>query len=543
MIVKKEHIGSRLSTRQIAKLLGGLGIVLLLFLLLNIIIAFIPREDKMIVCDAETIALNGVNPDFIQGGYIFLNGNSRSSEFARSGRYSSKVEPKNKYGITHILKGARAGEQYVVSVWRMGNRLTEAHLAFSIDNGKLLHKEANLPVEFEPEGWEKLVLNVAIPYDYKGEEIKIYVYTNGKAPAYFDDLQIRRLDRQERIDSRIVYDTAFQHLNLQIDDKEMTQLDLKRKEALREFVLFTDDDDWVTGRISQENKEPVPVKLRLKGDQPDHFKTGQYSFRVKVKSPHAWNRMLTFSLHSSKARYHLAEWVYHKWMQAEDILTTRYDFLTLSLNKELLGVYAYEEHFEKQLVEFKSRREGPIVKFDEDAVWKAGARQSRLGLEKTMMGVELNSFEASEVQPFGESKILSSPVLAEQFKLAKNLMTQYQMGTKPASEVFDIDRLAKYYAIIDITEAYHSTIWHNQRFYYNPVTGRLEPIAFDGFTDLGPFNYNNKLLLGMDMRGLSDFQRDLHARLFMGREGLSKSIINTSLHLPNRLIWTCFSVH
>ncbi|MCB0840354.1 MAG: hypothetical protein KDD99_26990, partial [Bacteroidetes bacterium] len=274
MIVKKEHIGSRLSTRQIAKLLGGLGIVLLLFLLLNIIIAFIPREDKMIVCDAETIALNGVNPDFIQGGYIFLNGNSRSSEFARSGRYSSKVEPKNKYGITHILKGARAGEQYVVSVWRMGNRLTEAHLAFSIDNGKLLHKEANLPVEFEPEGWEKLVLNVAIPYDYKGEEIKIYVYTNGKAPAYFDDLQIRRLDRQERIDSRIVYDTAFQHLNLQIDDKEMTQLDLKRKEALREFVLFTDDDDWVTGRISKENKEPVPVKLRLKGDQPDHFKTG-----------------------------------------------------------------------------------------------------------------------------------------------------------------------------------------------------------------------------------------------------------------------------
>jgi hypothetical protein len=524
MIIKQENIASRFTPRRLARLLTGLALVLLAFVVLNIIIAFIPRSDDVIFCDAETIALNGTNPDFIQGGYVFLNGKSRSSQFARSGSYSSRVGPDNKYGITHILKDAKAGQRYSVSVWRMGNRLSNAHLVVSIDNGKLLHKEEGLPTTFEPDGWEKIVLGFVVPDNYKQEEIKIYVYTNGEGPAYFDDLEIRRLNGDNRAQDEIVYDPAFQHLDLQIDDKDMNKLKEKRKEALREFVLFSEDDDWVKGQIKSNNEE-IPVKLRLKGDQADHFRSGKYSFRVKVKSPHAWNRMLTFSLHSSRARYHLSEWFYHQWMQAEDVLATRYDFLTLSVNQDLMGVYAYEEHFEKQLVEFKSRREGPIVKFDEELFWRANARQSRMDLQKVALPGQHNSFESAEVQPFGESKILGSPTLQEQFKQAKKLMTQYQLGLKPASEVFDIDRLAKYYAIVDITEAYHSTIWHNQRFYYNPVTGVLEPIAFDGFTELGAFNYDKKLLMGMHYRGLSgDFQRDFHVRLFTDRPFVEKYI-------------------
>ena len=53
----------------------------------------------------------------------------------------------------------------------------------------------------------------------------------------------------------------------------------------------------------------------------------------------------------------------------EDVLTTRYGFINVELNGQDLGVYAYEEHFDKLLVESNNRREGPIVKFSEEAFW------------------------------------------------------------------------------------------------------------------------------------------------------------------------------
>ena len=60
------------------------------------------------------------------------------------------------------------------------------------------------------------------------------------------------------------------------------------------------------------------------------------------------------------------EWFAHKIFEYEDILTTRYIFVPVIINGEKKGVYALEEHFDKQLLEHRKRREGPIVKFDEN---------------------------------------------------------------------------------------------------------------------------------------------------------------------------------
>ena len=40
-------------------------------------------------------------------------------------------------------------------------------------------------------------------------------------------------------------------------------------------------------------------------------------------------------------------------------------------------------------------------------------------------------------------------------------MLQYKNLSAPVSEIFDIKKLAKYYALIDITQAYHGFTWHN----------------------------------------------------------------------------------
>ena len=56
----------------------------------------------------------------------------------------------------------------------------------------------------------------------------------------------------------------------------------------------------------------------------------------------------------------------HQIFKDEDILTTRYGFISVKLNGKSLGIYAYEEHFDKQLLEYNQRREAPILKFNEE---------------------------------------------------------------------------------------------------------------------------------------------------------------------------------
>ncbi len=59
-------------------------------------------------------------------------------------------------------------------------------------------------------------------------------------------------------------------------------------------------------------------------------------------------------------------------------------------------------------------------------------------------------------------------------------MYSFNRGEIGADQVLDEELWGRYYAITDLWAAGHAAIWHNQRFYYNPVTGLLEPIAFDG---------------------------------------------------------------
>ncbi len=55
----------------------------------------------------------------------------------------------------------------------------------------------------------------------------------------------------------------------------------------------------------------------------------------------------------------MLEWYIHQICAEEDLLTTRYDFVNVEINGEIKGAYALEEHFDKQLLEARNRREGP----------------------------------------------------------------------------------------------------------------------------------------------------------------------------------------
>ncbi len=303
--------------------------------------------------------------------------------------------------------------------------------------------------------------------------------------------------------------TTFQPdvLKIRVKDETKNKLVQQTKDAFKKGILIATEDHWVKGEISSAKEaKTVPVKLRLKGDWLDHLRGSKWSFRIKAKTDYAWNRLVTFSVQNPATRSYLDEWLFHQFLEKADILSPRYDFINLYLNEKPLGVYAYEEHFDKQLAEYKKRREGPIIKLTEDLVWQGHLRQVKeLGERNHLTGREDAAYDAAEIRPFKEARTQENPTLAKHFQAAQTLLHQLKFKKKGPAEIVDIDQFARYFAIADILEAYHGIGWHNIRFYYNPITAKLEPIGYDGFGET-PTPYHGGPFVGYKI----NFERHPH---------------------------------
>ncbi len=435
------------------------------------------KTKGIIYCDAEIVR----GDKFISHGDRFFNAKTQSNEAAFEGNYSSKINNGEgfQYGFGIDFKDFQAGKTYLASVWRKIENHAGKSALVIMDKNQNINFEVFKSVK-EKGGWELLEKKFTIPFQKEIKEFKIYVRSDGKGISYFDELKIIETENTNA-DTSANFQPEIIELN--ISDKGLQKLQQKRKEALQIGVLESADNDWVNGTLnSSETSETKEVELRLKGDWLDHLKNNKWSFRVKVKDPFAWNQMKTFSLQSPETREFLNEWILHQWWKKEDVLTPRYDFVELKLNGKSLGVYAYEEHFEKQLPESNFRREGVIVRFSEEGFW--ADVKKRLGdLEGNPIAHVNNSahYSSSEVRGFKENQILKNPVLKQQFETAQNLLIDFLEQKRPVSEIFDTDKMAKYFAIVDLMQAQHSVAWHNMRFYFNPVLKKLEPVAFDGF--------------------------------------------------------------
>ena len=421
-------------------------------------------------CDMETVD----GDDFVgTHGQRYEKAVWRSEEQARSGRYSCKTPAAegDQYALSTRFESVQPGDLYRVEVWLYKDVNVTTTLVVSDADGGAFYRATREIVETDADGWRLYRMDVLLPYRDPPTNLLVYVYTNGARAAYFDDLRIERIDH--------FAESAFRPpvIDLQIGEAGMERFRAKRKAALRLGILVSEEDDWVNARVDGK-----AAKLRLKGDWLDHLKSDKWSFRVRMKDSETWRGMVTFSLQTPKARYYLHEYLLHLLWQEQEVLAPRYDFAELRLNGRSLGVYAYEEHFEKQLVEAQQRREGPIVRFGENAYWGTH-RQQLEGIGTIAYDVYYpeRTVAAAAIEPFRESKLRASATLSAQFERARALMEQFRRGLTPVAEVFDLRRLAAYYAVTDVMAAYHGVVWHNQRFYYNPVLDRLEPIGFDGY--------------------------------------------------------------
>ena len=265
-----------------------------------------------------------------------------------------------------------------------------------------------------------------------------------------------------------------ERLGLTMDPLDFAKLKMKRDAALKTGILNSGDDDFVPAFL-QHGAMTTEVRIRLKGDWTDQLLGDKWSFRLKIKGDQTLYGMKQFSLHHPRARGFAYEWLFHRALKREDIMALRYDFVQVSINGKDLGVYALEEHFEKRLIENQQRREGPIVKMNEELLWADRASAPPMTTSPT----GLQSEHAGFVDAFGLGSVLDSKAMYKRFVLGGSLLEAVRAGELPAHKAFDTQRMATYFALCDLLGSEHAVIWHNLRFYYNPLTALLEPIGFD----------------------------------------------------------------
>lgn len=431
------------------------------------------KQGDVLVCNAETLNKEATKfKSNIEG--VFLSGGARQTKFkSRSGENSVyTIAKKEAFAFSVKLDNIPDDTFLKVSVWRKSKRGNGTLVATAEDPDNF-YKATSRAVEKDVNGWEKLELKLyTVPLDEIKGTYSFYVWNRSSADTvYFDDFKIERVTPAPYpyLENNV--------LRISIDTSKYIKLLNIRKKAFENHILQASYNDWVKGFVFSDTSM-MKAKLRLKGDWLDHLEGNKWSYRVKLKGDNSWKRLKVFSLHTPRARNFLYEWSSHKLFDAVGNLTTRYGFVNLFVNNINRGIYAWEEHFRKQLLESRSRREGVIVKFDENPFWQI-TRMKKEYKKKFIFPY----FQTSVILPFSDSKVLESKTLYNQFLNAQKLLNQYKNGQKPASSIFDLDKLASYYAMLDLTHAKHGMAWHNQRFYYNPVIGKLEPIAFDGYTE------------------------------------------------------------
>ena len=271
-------------------------------------------------------------------------------------------------------------------------------------------------------------------------------------------------------------------LKIDIKHKDFQKIAFQRQQSINNNLLTIGEggSEDVPATINYAN-EVYKVSLRLKGTLKDHWENeDMWSLKIKVKGNKTIKGMKEFSIQHPKTRSFAHEWLFQRLAAYLNIIHLRYEFVSVNINGKGDNIYAIEEGFEKRLIERNKRKEGVIVKLNKSFFWFKNATNSKVGLvnhinESTL----IESLYGASIEPYKKGKVLTDPTLHAHFLKAKEKLELFRKGKLSTSEVFNTQQLAYLFAIVNLYGPQHATKVHNLRFYFNPITSKLEPIARD----------------------------------------------------------------
>lgn len=423
-----------------------------LYLLIHALIIFCTLNS----CKQEDVPRNLVKRWF-KGGEGKTNSTTKlDSIHVFHGKYSAHLKHKNDIAFYTIDSTVSPNDIYKIQVWKLSNSYSPRLVVegpTKNDFYSMKHRSDSSKGD-----WKLITHTVHIPPNYKGDFIRFYVTNPKGKEAYFDNFEVQKIKRQ-------VFPTYnTESLQLRIDKISLDILKKRRLQAFQDGYLSSVNKQWVNAKIKLGGKWKK-AKIKLKGDRLIHLQGAKWSFKIKLNE--TWKGMKIFSIHKPEARAFLKEWKFHEVLKQNGIRTANYGFIPVSINNNSLGVFAWQEHFSNMV-----NMNNTILGFDDELFWK-----NRL-LEKN-----------KEVISFAKIKVHGKQHIKDSLPIC--ILKKYQNYKANLEEEFNLDKLATYFALVDLFEAYHGDYWINQKFLYNYKTNKMEIVGHDGYTVSRNFTWPN----------------------------------------------------
>ncbi len=197
-----------------------------------------------------------------------------------------------------------------------------------------------------------------------------------------------------------------------------------------------------------------------------------------------------FGIHTPWARVYMTEWLYQQALAREGVPGISYRFVDVTINGKSMGTYALEQEFDDGIAWYNREPPGPIVRFSSTGYhWSIVTGKEMPDPERTVVLDVVNGNKTAVGYTGNETAA------------ALRLLEQWRSGEIPTHDAFDIDKTARYFALSDLFGNLHGDLIHNIRFYYNPITTRLEPVGYDANA-------------GLVITGIKGLTTDPYYRLF-----------------------------
>lgn len=293
--------------------------------------------------------------------------------------------------------------------------------------------------------------------------------------SVFDFIEVYRKN------SELASQVSVKELNINLSEESFKFIQERRQVALDRGLQINEVDGYVECELTSDDKG-IDAKMRLKGHMIDHLEGDKWSFRVKSKDTILG--MYRFSLQHPGTRNYVYEWVYHEMLAYEGVINLYYDFLNLKLNDKDLGIYAVEEHFGQHVLKRNNRPKGAIIRWNPNLYWEGRID----GYHKIYLSEEYSSYNSSYAEPYDKGNVIKDKELLENYQIAAGKLELFRTGKLKTSEVFDVEKMARFHAVIDLVGGQHSLDWSDVKFYYNSETEKVEPVGYESFSIRETYN-------------------------------------------------------
>ncbi len=261
------------------------------------------------------------------------------------------------------------------------------------------------------------------------------------------------------------------------------QILLQRDEALETGVYIGQEEDFQTAEITL-NDLRYPVHIRLQEGTTNQLgDNDKWNWEVRLRGEGELLGMRRFELLDPAENNWLSQYAFVKALEKAGVLTSSYQFVRLFVNGADVGIYAMQEDMTVSLPLRQQLPPGVIVEFDSRQLWQS-VRYFE-GDEAAALADPVTNLNATDliyfqVDSFQIAAGASNSELNDQAVEAIRLLHGLQTGEIPASQVFDVEKYGRFLALSDLWGAIDGTSLVNLRYYFNPLTYRLEPIGYNG---------------------------------------------------------------